>query len=71
MNQPESPEVRRQDAFLLSVAGWQHLLQDSAEKLQQAQLRAWGAMTQTYVALYQDAWDRWTARFGGGVPLDG
>ncbi len=71
MNQPESPEVRPQDAFLLSAAGWQHLLQDSVEKLQQAQLRAWGAMTQTYVALYQDAWDCWTARFGGGVPLDG
>ncbi|MBO9651430.1 MAG: hypothetical protein J7605_23250 [Variovorax sp.] len=71
MSNSESPQARLQDAYLLSVVGWQHLLQDSVEKLQQAQLHAWGEMTQTFVALYQDAWDRWTARFGGGVPLDG
>ncbi|MEJ8813217.1 hypothetical protein WKW77_19175 [Variovorax ureilyticus] len=71
MNQPVSPKARPQDAFLLAALGWQHLFQDSAGKLQQAQLHAWGAMTQTFIGLYQDAWDSWTARFGGGVPLDG
>lgn len=71
MNSSESPQARLQDAFLLSALGWQHLFQESVEKLQQAQLHAIGELTQAFVALYQDAWDRWTARFGGGVPIDG
>lgn len=70
MHKSESPQPRPQDAFLLSALGWQRLFQDSAEKLQQAQLHAMGELTQTFVALCQDAWDRWAARFGGGVPLD-
>jgi len=71
MNAPESPPARLDDAFLLSSLGWQHLGQDWFRELQQAQLRAMGAWAQTLATLYQDGWDGWKARFGGGVPLDG
>jgi hypothetical protein len=71
MNSSESPQAHLQDAYLLSALGWQRVFQDSLAQLQQAQLHAMGELTQHFVALYQDAWDQWTARFGGGVPLDG
>lgn len=71
VNMSESSAARLQDAFLLSSLGWQHLFQNWAQEFQVAQLRAMGQWTGTLAFLYQDAWDRWIARFGGGVPLDG
>jgi hypothetical protein len=38
---------------------------------QRAQLDAFSGFQRSWMALNKDMWDRWTCRFGGGIPLDG
>ena len=47
-------------------AYWSLVLQTQDDILKQ-----WMGWQKTASLAQQDAWDRWTCRFGGGVPLDG
>ncbi|MBU1361643.1 MAG: hypothetical protein KKC79_21070 [Gammaproteobacteria bacterium] len=56
---------------LSAFIDWQGTAIEAALRLQHDQLQMISAWQRMAAEFNQDAWDRWTCRFGGGVPLDG
>ncbi|MGJ7519070.1 hypothetical protein ACSFA0_01080 [Variovorax sp. LT1P1] len=56
---------------LPAVLDWQCAFWSLVLQTQGDVLKQWMDWQNTASLAQQDAWDRWTCRFGGGVPLDG
>ncbi len=64
-------EVPPRDGYLSAVLDWQSAAWELTMSMQRNQFQAWTDWQKSIAAVQQDLWDRWTCRFGGGVPLDG
>jgi len=67
----EDPPSTLTDGFMRSALDWQAALVHNMMDLQDTQWRWIAAWQRLLSDANQDLWDRWTCRFGGGVPLDG
>jgi hypothetical protein len=55
---------------LQPVLDWQAAFIEGLMQAQNFQLQMLAAWQWPFASVNQELWDQWTARFGGGVPLD-
>jgi hypothetical protein len=67
----EVPPSPPPEAYFPSALDWQSIWIHHMLKAQDDHWRLIAAWQRVVSEINQDLWDRWSCRFGGGVPLDG
>jgi len=71
MTEPSFASSPPQGHSLDAALDWQRALLDTWAITQRSQCESLGMLQKAIAEFNQDLLDRWTCRFGGGVPLDG